>query len=290
MFSSSPKAVKPISVPEGSLGLMRDLIHEKLGIHFDHTRFEVLLDKLLPLARARESLSFLDYYYDLKYRTEDPSEWLKVMDALSVQETYFWREMDQILGLIEIIVPKWFSQSLGPLRIWSAACASGEEPYTIAMALQEAGWGHHPIEIWASDASQAALSKAAQGIYRERSFRSLPPELRAKYFQPVSEGSRLDPAIMAKVKFRRANLVREEEIAPMAKSPIIFCRNVFIYFSPDTIRRVVKSFARNMPGTGYLFVGASESLLKLTNDFDLQEIGAAFTYVKKAPASPEGAS
>lgn len=277
-------------MPEGSLGLMRDLIHEKLGIHYDNSRYEVLLDKLLPLARASESFSFLDYYYQLKYGADNPAEWLKVMDALSVQETYFWREMDQIRALINIVVPKWFAQAMGPLRIWSAACASGEEPYTIAIALQESGWANHPIEIMASDASQAALSKAAQGIYRERSFRSLPPELRAKYFQPVSEGSKLDPAIMAKVKFRRANLVREEEIAPMAKSPIIFCRNVFIYFSPDTIRRVVRSFFRNMPGPAYLFVGASESLLKLTTDFELQELGNAFTYLKKAPPSPEGPS
>ncbi|HUR46242.1 MAG TPA: protein-glutamate O-methyltransferase CheR [Candidatus Saccharimonadales bacterium] len=282
--------MKPIAVPQGSLPLMRDLIHEKLGIHYDHTRYELLLDKLLPLARAKQSISFLDYYYQLKYMGEDPDEWLKVMDALSVQETYFWREMDQVRALIDIIVPKWFAQGMGPLRIWSAACASGEEPYTIAIALQEAGWAGHPIEIFASDASQAALSKAAQGIYRERSFRSLPAELRTKYFQPVSEGSKLDPAIMAKIKFKRANLVREEEIAPMAKSPIIFCRNVFIYFSPETIRRTVHSFARNMPGTGYLFVGASESLLKLTTDFELQELGNAFTYLKKAPVSPERAS
>jgi chemotaxis protein methyltransferase CheR len=288
MFSSSSNEVKPIAVTEGSLGLMRDLIHERLGIFYDPTRYELLLDKLLPLARARNSHSFLDYYYLLKYNADDPNEWLRVMDALSVQETYFWREMDQIRALVDLIVPKWFAEKRGPLRIWSAACASGEEPYTLAIALQEAGWSGHPIEIVASDASQAALTKAAQGIYRERSFRSLPAGLREKYFQPVSHGSRLDPAIMARVRFARANLVREDEIAPLARVPIIFCRNVFIYFSAETIRRTVQNFARSMPFPAHLFVGASESLLKLTNDFDLQELGNAFAYVKKAPLSPQG--
>src|SRR4051794_29230920 len=283
MFSTAPHEVKPIAVPEGSLGLMRDLIHEKLGIYYDHTRYEAILDKLLPLVRARDSYSLLDYYYLLKYNVEERAEWLKLMDALSVQETYFWREMDQIRALIDLIIPQWFAQKRGPLRIWSAACASGEEPYTLTMALQEAGWAGHPIEIVASDASQAALTKAAQGIYRERSFRSLPPELREKYFQPVSEGTKLDPTIMSRVRFTRVNLVREDEVAPLARVPIIFCRNVFIYFSPDTIRRTVQSFARGMPFPAYLFVGASESLLKLTNDFDLQQIGNAFSYVKKAP-------
>jgi chemotaxis protein methyltransferase CheR len=248
------------------------------------------LDKLLPLVRARGDYSFLDYYYRLKYNVEERAEWLKVMDALSVQETYFWREMDQIRALVDLIVPRWFAEKRGPLRIWSAACASGEEPFTLAIAMQEAGWGRHPIEIVASDASQAALNKAAQGIYRERSFRSLPPELREKYFRPVSEGTKLDPAIMARVKFSRANLMQVEQVASLARSPIIFCRNVFIYFSPDAIRRTLQSFARGMPVPGWLFVGASESLLKLTNDFDLREIGDAFTYVKKAATSPQGTS
>ena len=288
MFSTAPHEVKPIAVPEGSLGLMRDLIHEKLGIYYDHTRYETILDKLLPLVRARDHYSFLDYYYLLKYNVEERAEWLKVMDALSVQETYFWREMDQIRALIDLIIPQWFAQKRGPLRIWSAACASGEEPYTLAIALQEAGWGQHPIEIVASDASQAALSKAAQGIYRERSFRSLPPALREKYFQPVSEGRKIDPAIMARVQFSRANLMQLEHVVSLAKSPIIFCRNVFIYFSSDTIRRTVQTFARSMPFPGYLFVGTSESLLKLTDQFELQEIGNAFTYARKDPQGSGG--
>ena len=203
------------------------------------------------------------------------------MDALSVQETYFWREMPQIDALVKIVVPKWFAATREPLRIWSAACASGEEPYSIAMALCEAGWGNHPIEIRASDASEAALEKARKAAYRERSFRTLPPLLQARYFQKGAEGWQLSPDIMKRVSFQRANIVVRTEIAPLATAAVIFCRNVFIYFSHDSIRRALVSFAHFMPADGYLFVGASESLLKLTMQFELQEMLDAFVYRRK---------
>jgi chemotaxis protein methyltransferase CheR len=203
-----------------------------------------------------------------------------VIDALSVQETYFWREMPQIRALVDVLVPRWFKETHHPLRIWSAACATGEEPYTLAIALDESEWARHPIQIMASDASAAALAKARRGIFRERSFRTLPPHLRKKYFRAVPDGSQLRPEIAARVAFHHANIVCRNEIAHLATSPVIFCRNVFIYFSPDAIRRTVASFAHFMPPEGHLFVGTSESLLKLTTDFDLKEINDAFVYIR----------
>jgi Methylase of chemotaxis methyl-accepting proteins len=217
----------------------------------------------------------------LKYDEAGQAEWERVMDALSVQETYFWREMPQIKCLVDVLTPEWFRKHRMPLRIWSAACATGEEPYSIAIALEEAGWGNHPVQILASDASSAALNRARQGIFRERSFRSLPPELRAKYFTPVQGGFQLNPEIVSRVVFHRANIVSRQEIAPLVSAPVIFCRNVFIYFSPDAIRRTLAAFAELMPSGGHLFVGASESLLKLTNDFELEEINDAFVYIRK---------
>jgi chemotaxis protein methyltransferase CheR len=274
-----------LSAPEGTAALLRDLVHEHTGTFFERDRFDMMLDKLTPLARQRGCRSFLDYYYLLKFDREGSEEWPRVMDALSVQETYFWREMDQINALVKILVPAWFSENRGPLRIWSAACASGEEPFTIAMALEEAGWLRRgQIEILASDASGAALERARRGIFRERSFRNMPISLRAKYFQSVPQGGWcIKPELLVRVRFQRANLVAPAEIGALAGAPVIFCRNVFIYFSAEAIRRTVRCFAERMPGGGHLFVGASESLLKLTSDFDLEEIGGAFVYVRKAP-------
>jgi chemotaxis protein methyltransferase CheR len=281
----TPSALNPVSVPEPVPQLLRDLIHERIGIFFEAERFETLLEKLQGRVAAHGCRSLLDYYYILRYEENNDHEWRRLMDAFSVQETYFWREADQIRALVDAIVPEWFKHHATPLRIWSAACATGEEPYSIAIALEEAGWGGHPIEIWASDASEAALEKARAGIYRERSFRALPPQLRQKYFRPVPGGSEISRDIAARVRFRWANLVMPADISEMASAHVVFCRNVFIYFSPMAISRVVGLFAERMPPDGHLFVGASESLLKLTNHFDLGEINHAFVYRKKQSAA-----
>lgn len=272
----------PVSVPEGLPPLMRDLIHERIGMYFDASRLDIMLEKITPLARDRRCGSFMDYYYILKYGESEQAEWLRVMDALSVQETYFWREMDQINAFVKVLVPQWFAKTARPLRVWSAACASGEEPYTIAMSLIEAGHGNLPIEIIASDASRAALEKAQTGLYRERSFRSLPKDLQEKYFKKELNGWQISGEITKRVRFQRVNLVSKPDVLLNSGSPVIFCRNVFIYFTPEIIRRTVQWMAEEMPDRGHLFIGSSESLLKLNTDFDLQQIAGAFVYVRNS--------
>src|SRR5215210_4396609 len=276
----------------GSLGLtggadrlLRDLIHERTGLFFDNGKGDILTDKLSPLVIERGFTSLLDYYYLLKYDESAQGEWRSVMNALSVPETYFWREMDQVRALVEAVVPKWFAApGAGPLRVWSAACATGEEPLTIAIALKEAGWlGRVPIEIYASDASLAAIEKARRGVYRERSFRNLPAQLRAKYFRQEGETKtwRIDARLHAAVHWGVVNLMDEAEVAPRASANVIFCRNVFIYFSNQSISRTVRTFAAHIRPPGHLFVAASESLLRVAEDFELQEIGEAFVYVRR---------
>jgi chemotaxis protein methyltransferase CheR len=269
-----------LSAPDGVPVLLRDLIHERTGVYFEPERFDILLEKLRDRAMHHGCQSYLDYYYMLKYDERGPDEWLRVMDAFSVQETYFWRELAQIEVLVSTVVPEWFKASSSRLRIWSAACASGEEPYSIVIALLEAGFGDLPIEILASDASEAALAKARRGVYRERSFRALPEPLREKYFTRVPEGWQLSADVMRRVRFQQANLISSDDIGALAHSSVVFCRNVFIYFSPDAIRRTVALFAERMAPGSYLFVGASESLMRLTTDFELTEIGQAFVYIR----------
>lgn len=282
---------KKLVLSEPEFNILRDLIHERLGSFYQNSKRELLEDKLSSLVTERGFDSFLDYYYLLKYDSvEAEGEWLQVMNALRVPETFFWREMDQIHALVNLLVPSYFaSKPQEPLRIWSAACSSGEEPLTIAMALTEAGWLERvPIEIIASDISEPAVNRARQGIYRQYSLRNLSAELRAKYFQPEQDKWRIKPELVTKVTWHTANLISRTEIAPLASASVIFCRNVFIYFSEETIRKTVRMFFELMPTRAYLFVGASESLLKITTDFDLQEIGNAFVYVKGNPAVQKG--
>jgi chemotaxis protein methyltransferase CheR len=262
--------------------LLRDMIHERTGLYFENDRLALLGDKLAPLMEERQLSSYLDYYYLLK-DDANQVECRRLMDALSVPETYFWREMDQIRAVVHEVIPRWVDRLDGrPLRIWSVPCATGEEALTLAMVLEDAGWfARAPIEIHASDASEAALARARAGVYRERAFRVLPDRQRERHFTRTEGGWRIDSAVHARVTWSRVNLVASAEAGTFATSPIVFCRNLFIYFSEASIRRVVDLLARCMPTAGYLCLGVSESIMKLTNAFELESLRGAFVYVKR---------
>lgn len=268
-----------------ALPLLRDLIHERLGLFYDTSRLDMLADRLSSLVVARGFESFLDYYYLLKYDETAADEWTKVMDALSVTETYFWREIDQLRAIVDHVVPELVrARPASPVRIWSVPCATGEEPLTMAMLLEEAGWFDRvPIELYASDASAAALTRARAGRFRARAFRALPPHLRERYFrQSDNEEWTVSPGLLERVRsWTMVNLMCESDVSVRASVPIILCRNVFIYFSPAAVERVVRSFACAMPAPAYLCVGAAESLLKIGTRFALEEIDGAFVYVKR---------
>ena len=280
--ASIPDA-RGLRVPERTMELLRELIVGHAGVHFDDGRLDVLRDKLAPLAIERGFDSMLDYYYLLKYDAGADAEWARVLDALSVQETYFWREADQFRALTTVIMPQLVERRRSPIRIWSIPCATGEEPLSIVIALQEAGWfDRAAIEIHASDGSAAALARAQTRRYGRRSFRQLPGDLRERYFnQDGDDHWTVRSDVFARVtSWSRVNLMQPAEAAPLGGSDVIFCRNLFIYFTPAGVREVTARFAKWMPSPGFLCVGAAESLLRTGSGFDLQDLGGAYVYVK----------
>jgi chemotaxis protein methyltransferase CheR len=279
---STPFNADALGISSASTRLVRDLVHEKLGLFFEDGRLDQLADRLAPLLVQRNFASMLDYYYLLKYDPAGEAEWPRVMDALAVNETYFWREIDQIRAVVDVVLPDVVRQRRGePVQIWSVPCATGEEPLTIAMVLDEAGWfSRAPIRIVGSDASPAAVAHARRGRYRERAFRNLSSALRERYFTRVDGEWQVAGQLHDRVTWDVVNLQDPEGVARWGHSPIVFCRNVFIYFSEQSIRRTVDLFATHMPPSGVLCVGASESLLRITNRFELQEVGGAFVYVR----------
>ncbi len=294
-FDFSPQAGRTPGFASGILGLssdafllLRDLVAERTGVYFDEARRDVFADRIAELVVARGMSSFLDYYYLLRYDGDADRHWLELRDRLAVPETYFWRQAEQFDALVQHIVPAHFrAQDARPLRIWSAACCTGEEPLSIVIALAQAGWlTRAPIVIVASDASPALLARARTGIFKPRAFRSFPEALRNRYFEPLDGGDwRIDPALLARVQWRAANLVELADIAGLATADVVFCRNVFIYFSDDAVRRVGQWLWDRMPTPGYLFLGASESLTRLRSPFELRELGGAFVYLKQAAAA-----
>ena len=281
-----------LGLSDSALGLLRDLVHERTGVFYDDNRRDVLADRLAGLVTEGGFQSFLDYYYFLKYDPAAPDEWGRVMDALSVPETYFWREVDQLKAVASVIVPELSRRPpAGPIRIWSAPCASGEEPLTLAMLLDAGSWfDRTEIELYASDGSPAAIEKARRGRYRERSFRVLPPHVRERYFTRRGDEWEVDPMLHERVRsWSVVNLGNRSEVEPRAACDVLLCRNLFIYFSPAAVREAVGWFADRMATPGYLCVGASESLLRVTRRFELEEIAGAFVYVKRqgAPGRPQ---
>jgi chemotaxis protein methyltransferase CheR len=276
-----------LGIPATGVEVLRQLVHERTGIFVDENRADVLAERLAPLVLRRGFRSFLDLYYLLKYdEGAAQAAWREVFDALAVPETYFWREIDQIKAVVCRVVPELVGRARGAtVRIWSVPCASGEEPLTIAMALEESGWfDRAAIEIHASDASPAAIDRARAARYRPRAMRALPPHLAEKYFSAVDGVFVPAPALQRRVaSWTTVNLLARDEVEPLAASPVVFCRNAFIYFSPESVRRVVDTFAAAMPAPGYLCVGASESLLNVTTKFTLEELDGAFVYVKRGP-------
>ena len=280
----SPPDTRGVRVPERTLHLLRDLVQAHTGMCYDDHRLEYLKDRLLPLAVERGFDSLLDYYYLLKYDSNADQEWAHAIDALSVQETYFWREFDQFRALADVIVPRLVALGRTRVRICSVPCSSGEEPLSIAMALVEAGWfSRLGIEIDAADASEAALQRARAGRYGERAFRQLAHDVRERFFDRV-EGAQewaVKPALHARVSsWSRMNVVRSDELAAVKGADVVFCRNLFIYFDQPTIRRVVAELGGLMASPGFLCVGAAESLLRLNTAFELRELGGAYVYVK----------
>jgi chemotaxis protein methyltransferase CheR len=267
---------------DSAFTLLRDLIAAQTGVFFGAERRDQLADKLSDLVASLGMSSFLDYYYLLRYDSDRDRHWSALTDRLAVPETYFWRQPEQIRAFAQVVAPEHRAAHPGrPLRVWSAACCSGEEPISLAIALDQEGLlDRMPIEIVASDASAALVERARRGIYGERSFRSLPPELRARYFHSHGDRWRVDPRVHEQIRWTTANIVDPERVRPLAAADVIFCRNVFIYFADETITRVAQSFAEGLADDGRLFLGASESLTRLETPFELAEIGGAFVYVK----------
>ncbi|MCX8056960.1 MAG: protein-glutamate O-methyltransferase CheR [Ignavibacteria bacterium] len=265
-----------------SFELLRDLIQLKTGIYFDNGKAEYLADKIAPRLIENNLTSFLDYYYKLKYE-DDSNEWKELINAITINETYFYREYPHLKVLVERIIPDYFQKFPQiPLRIWSGACSTGEEPLSIAIAINEAGYFEkYPIKIFATDLNPYSIEKAKQGLFRERSFRAFPLELREKYFTKEGNLYKIKNDILEKVDFSVKNILDFNELPFLYLSNIIFVKNVMIYFSDAVIKNFIDNLYSRMTNQSYLFIGISESLIKYHTKFELTEIDGVFLYQKK---------
>jgi chemotaxis protein methyltransferase CheR len=258
--------------------ILSALIEERTGIHYDLDDRELLAEKLEPRALERGFESLLDYYYFLRYDPGAAAELAQLVDVLVVNETYFFRERAALQVLADVFVPDLVRAGVRP-RIWCAACATGEEPLTLAMLLDAAGLLDE-VTLIASDISGRALAHAREGMYFRRSLRALPPDAAGRWLVPVGNGMRIERRIAEAVDFRRVNLVNAAEVGALGQFDIVLCRNVLIYFSDATVQTVVAGLTRALRHDGRLIVGASESLLRFESALHCEERSGAFFYRK----------
>jgi chemotaxis protein methyltransferase CheR len=242
---------------------IRSLAFESFGIDLGPGKQKLVHARLGKHVRAGHFRSFEEY---LQHVRRDPSgQALRTMiDSLTTNHTSFLRESQHFNVLCELIQER-FAGRRQAVRIWSAACATGEEPYSILMALAEKfGRPVTHVQVLASDISTRALSVAAAGVYTRERLTTLPPDWAAKYFEKRSDGSySVIRAIRSQVVFERRNLM--ESTRPGDLYPVIFCRNVMIYFNKATQTQVIRRLSAALEPGGYLFVGHAESLAAISH-------------------------
>ncbi|GBC84692.1 Chemotaxis protein methyltransferase Cher2 [bacterium HR11] len=266
-----------------------DLIYRQTGIRFDKESRFVLQRRLVHRMRALGLPSLERYYYHLLYHPDREREMDQLIDLVTTHETYFFREKRQLRCFVEEIVPLLVQERRAEparvLRIWSAGCSTGEEPYSIAMLLRGlpvlTGW---QLFIFASDISSRALQVARQGIYGSGSFRDMEPEYEAyvrQYFEPTPDGRlRIRDEIRQMVLFGRVNLLDSSSLALYGWLDVIFCRNVLIYFDTEAKKRAIQNFYERLRPGGFLLLGHSESLLGLDSRFQLVHFRNDMVYRK----------
>jgi chemotaxis protein methyltransferase CheR len=263
---------------------LRLTVGEQLGFGFQDDQ----LEQLAHAARERQAavgLRDLDAYVERLRQPETRREELaELAELVTVTETFFYRNADQLRALVEAVLPARRSSSARRLRILSAGCASGEEPYSLAIALREAlpdvdAWD---IEILGIDVNRAMLSKARGARYTPWSLRSTPDAIRKRYFSEGGGQITLREEVVRMVEFREHNLAEHEPTFFRALAcDVIFCRNVIMYFTPETMRRVITRLTEALTPGGHLFLGHAETLRGLSQDYHLCHTHGTFYYQRR---------
>lgn len=254
----------------------RDKIYETSGINFTETNRPILESRLKD--RLRQSgLDSLDKYYQQIISSE--SELKTLLDAVTTNLTSFFRNKGHFEGFENGVIPDIMKQKkIKKIKLWSAGCSTGEEPYSLAMVLKEKldpGW---QIEIIASDISFNVLMKASEGYYRKERVTGVPPYYVQKYMIDTGDGYQIKDEIKKLVRFDYHNLRNDSGLRGF---DIVFCRNVIIYFDAKMQQDVINRIYESMNTPGYFFIGHSESLFGMNTEFIFTKFGNTCLYTKK---------
>jgi chemotaxis protein methyltransferase CheR len=277
---------REVELSEEEFRLLRDFLHETFGLYFDDNARALLRSRLLGRLSSLDLNSFEDYYHYLRFGPQRAHELESMVSHLTNNETYFFREATQLRVFAEKILHALRERKATAgerrLRVLSAGCSTGEEPLSLAMILLDSGqfFWNWDLEVIGMDIDTVALEKARRGVYFRNSFRSVEEALITRHFTPEGAGQRAKEKVHRLVTLRQGNLVDRASYTGLAPLDALFCRNVLIYFSDDSIRRSVQIFYDCLAPGGYLFLGHAESLSRITDIFTPIRFQGALIYQK----------
>jgi chemotaxis protein methyltransferase WspC len=249
-------------------------LRERLGLNPASIGSGVI-ERSIRLRMKRHGIEKAQDY--LLFLQGSKTEWSELTESVVVAETWFFRDVEPFQAFVRLVVEEWIpSHPQDRLRLLSLPCSSGEEPYSLAMALLDAGFVPDRVELDAVDVSARALNRARKGIYGKNSFRGSRLEFRNKYFHPTAAGFALDSSVTKMVRFSEGNLLAEDFQPPNNRYDFIFCRNLLIYFDASTQRKALTRIGHLLAADGTLFVGAAEQPVVLEQGFVSAHLPMAF--------------
>lgn len=262
------------------LALFNELFSSKFGLYFPDHKREILESRLLPRLRANHLQRFMDYYLLLQY--DLASEIDPLVRAITNNESYFFRETAQFDALQASELQRLREGGVpGRLRILSAGCSSGEEPYSLNIFLRRALFGpvDEVLRIDAVDIDTERVEMARNAVYRPSSLRTLSEDDIRRYFTDLGEARyELRQGFRQGVRFSEGNILKLESFLSAAPYDAVFCRNVLIYFSEPALKATIENFSKVVRPGGLLFLGHSESIIGLTSAFQAERLGQCIAY------------
>ncbi|MCJ2163288.1 MULTISPECIES: protein-glutamate O-methyltransferase CheR [unclassified Pseudodesulfovibrio] len=287
LFSKTITLGKDLRITDLEFSHLRDFIYAECGIYIADNRKYLLENRLGNRLKKLNLKNFDEYYNLLRFDVGKAQEMKKLFEVITTNETSFYRNPPQLSVFQNEVLTEVFAfcrKQGRKLRIWSAGCSTGEEPYTISMIIHEmlkaevASWD---IRITANDLSDRVLESARKGIYNDYTLRTTPPDIVARYFVMDNGQNKIKQEVKRLVSFGQINLRDRVQVKRVERSQVIFCRNVIIYFDDEMKKRVINAFYDNLLPGGYLIIGHSESLHNITRAFKPIHYPGAIIYKKE---------
>jgi chemotaxis protein methyltransferase CheR len=261
----------------------REFFYRKTGIQFEESKRYFVDKRLVERIDATKNSSFRSYFTMLRFQASG-AELQALINLMTVNETYFFREEYQFRCLVDSILPEIVARrrDKSPIRIWGIPSSSGEEPYSIAMCLLER-WGginDWDVQIISSDIDTKILEQARAGLYTARSVEHVPKAYLHKYFRQTAEGYQLNDDMRSAVEFSRVNLQEPADVRPLRNFDVIFCRNLLIYFDDLSRKQAGETFFDALRPGGFICLGHSESMSRISSLYRIRKFPAAIVYQK----------